>query len=565
MGERRPNDAVAAARRQFFEAASMPEGLLAPAVLRSWTRCAEAGLDAHAKPKVEPLSARELADARERQDLLRRIARPEIASLKEEAAASDSIVILTDADGVVLDAVGDAAFAGRAAKVALTPGGRWSETGAGTNAIGTALCERRPVQIIGGEHYFDPHRVLSCWATPIFGPHGEILGVLDVSAPAEARGHELALVRLAAEHIEHRMFDHGFEECDVVRLHSDKDLLGSAGEGVLVFANDRLVAANRVALKLISANWSSLNTRTAPGLFADRLEAVHDSGRLRTHTGSVLHARMNGGRQAPKRTAAPPRAPASAYVFDAPTDQLVQQAVRLIEADAPFLVLGEAGTGKESFIRAAHERSTRNSAELNVVSCREGFHGAPDGLVLLDGVDALDQAGQAALLIWVSRRGENALIATSRIDLADVVAQGAFNAELYHGLASYLFTLTPLRDSAERISIVRALWRAQGAGASLDPEAEAALAAFNWPGNMRQLALTLRALAALARPGQAIRRSMLPPHIRDQGAPTDAHELDRVLDRAMRDALSACNGNVAAAARRLGIHRSTFYRRGISS
>jgi transcriptional regulator of acetoin/glycerol metabolism len=563
MGERRPSDPVAAARRQFFEAALMPDGLIAPAVLRSWTRCAEAGLDAYSRPKVEPLSARELAEARERQDLLRRIARPEIAALREEAAASDSIVILTDAGGVVLDAVGDSSFAGRAAKVALAPGARWSETGAGTNAIGTALCERRPVEIIGAEHYFDPHRVLSCWATPIFGPHGEILGVLDVSAPSEARGHELALVRLAAEQIEHRMFEHGFEECDVVRLHSDKDLLGSAGEGVLVFANDRLVAANRVALKLISANWSSLNTRTAPGLFADRLEAVHDSGRLRTHAGGVYHARLNGGPAAPTRKLTAPTAPASAYVFDGPTDQLVLQAARLIEASAPFLVQGEAGTGKEMFVRAALERSARNGADLQVVSCAEGFHGAPEGLVLFGRVDALDQAGQAALLSWLSRRCGTVLVATSRIDLAEAVAQGGFNAELFHRLASYVFELQPLCDCADRTGIVRSLWRALGGEASLDPETEAALAGFAWPGNMRQLGLTLRALAALAIPGQAVKRSMLPPHIRDQGTPTDAHELDRLLDRAMRDALSACAGNVAAAARRLGVHRSTFYRRGI--
>src|SRR5207247_1819266 len=114
--------------------------------------------------RVEAITAAELREVRERSETLMRVSRPEIEALRSEASASCSIVILTDAHGLVLDTIGSADFAGRAARVALRPGVPWSETATGTNAIGAALLEKRPVEVLGAEHYFEAHKVLSCWA-----------------------------------------------------------------------------------------------------------------------------------------------------------------------------------------------------------------------------------------------------------------------------------------------------------------------------------------------------------------------------------------------------------------
>ncbi len=120
----------------------------------------------------------------DRSEALRQSCRPEIEALHAEAQATGSLVILTDADGLILDTLGSDSFAGRAAQVALRPGVPWSESLTGTNAIGTALIERRPVEVRGAEHYFEPHRILSCAAMPILGADGTVLGVLDLTGPA---------------------------------------------------------------------------------------------------------------------------------------------------------------------------------------------------------------------------------------------------------------------------------------------------------------------------------------------------------------------------------------------
>ncbi len=85
--------------------------------------------------------------------------------LAGEARDTGSVVILADADGMILDTIGDTGFLSRAAQVALRPGVSWTEASTGTNAIGTAIAERRPITVHGPEHFFAEHAVLSCAAT----------------------------------------------------------------------------------------------------------------------------------------------------------------------------------------------------------------------------------------------------------------------------------------------------------------------------------------------------------------------------------------------------------------
>ena len=61
-----------------------------------------------------------------------------------------------------------------ATSVALLPGVTWDEKGDGTNAIGAVLAERQAISVIGGEHFFQIHSILSCSAAPIFDPFGAI-------------------------------------------------------------------------------------------------------------------------------------------------------------------------------------------------------------------------------------------------------------------------------------------------------------------------------------------------------------------------------------------------------
>ncbi|MER2507701.1 MAG: helix-turn-helix domain-containing protein [Amaricoccus sp.] len=259
---------IATARNQFFGEGRLPADQVGHAVLRSWIRCAEMGFRERATPAPDPLTQGELRHLHERHARFTRLCRPELELLAAEARETGSVVILTDAAGMILDSLGDTAFAGRAAQVALRPGVDWSEANTGTNAIGVALAERRAVAIHGAEHFFDGHELLSCAATPIVDPRGAMLGVLDISGSSGIpHTHALGLLRMAVSQIEHRLLRQRFEGCRVLRLHSDPSMLGTVREGVLVFRDGILVAANRRGLGMVGLDWDALDHAAFGELF----------------------------------------------------------------------------------------------------------------------------------------------------------------------------------------------------------------------------------------------------------------------------------------------------------
>ncbi|MEE8630843.1 MULTISPECIES: sigma-54-dependent Fis family transcriptional regulator [Methylobacterium] len=615
-----PRTLLAARRQAFGPGVAEPP----PPILRSWERCAALGLDFGTRPRIEPLSSVEMRAAFDRNEALRRRCRPEIEALHADARATGGLVILTDAGGLILDTLGNDSFAGRAAQVALRPGVPWSESLTGTNAIGTALVERRAVEVRGAEHYFEPHRILSCAAMPILGPDGAVLGILDLTGPAGIhQGHALGLVGLAVDAIEHRVLDAVPAGCEVLRLHRDPALLGTPREGVLVFEGRRIIGANRHGLALLGLGWDAIGAEAADRHGADLAPGPLA---LRDAQGDPLYGRLQGPPAPPRRRPAPesarPGFPApglsapgpEAPILDPATQKLLARAVRLIEAGIPVVVEGETGTGKEVFARAAHAACARSQKPFVAVNCaalpetlieaelfgyepgaftgaaRHGAKGllrqAEGGLLFLDEIGDMPLSLQSRLLRALQEREvlpvggtrpvpvDFALICATHRDLSRMVEEGAFRADLYYRIAPYRVRLAPLRDRPDRPALVRELWaRTDGPAraVSLSPSCEAALAEASWPGNLRQLAACLKALAALAEPGEVLDLDALPEGVAAGAvAPApppmrrpepEAGRLDAIAQDAMRAALAAHGGNVSRAARSLGISRSTLYRR----
>ncbi|HVI29577.1 sigma-54-dependent Fis family transcriptional regulator [Hansschlegelia sp.] len=615
MSAAAPRADLMQARRDFFDRHAEPMDVVPPSILRSWRRCVERGFDSHAEPRIEPVGSAALREHHERNDRLIRLCRPELEALAAEARDTGSLVILTDGGGLVLDAVGDPGFAGKAAGVALRPGVRWAEASTGTNAIGAALVERRPIEVRGAEHYFESHRILTCAAAPIFDPRGALVGALDLSGAATIPHlHALSLIRLGVDQIEHRMFAEGFAGCDVLRLHADPALLGTPQEGVAVFEGARLVAANRHALKLLGLDWNALGARTFGDLFDGGHLARAEARTLRSRAGTVLHARLPapaplvpGARLKP---AAPPAAPAGP-VFDAATRANLARAVKLVDGDIPILIQGETGSGKEMFARAVHAASARAEKPFVAVNCAalpEGLieselfgyeHGAftgarrtgskgllreaDGGVLFLDEIGDMPLPLQARLLRVVQERAvtplgggrptplDVRLICATHRDLQALSAQQAFRPDLYFRLAQFTFALPPLRALPDRTALIEALWRGLATeGRRFSPAAIAAMRRYDWPGNHRELVGVLKAMIALSSPGESLGPDLLPASVLQGAAPpatpaeAAAGGLDAMARGAMLAAVEACGGNVAAAARRLGVSRSTLYRRALS-
>ena len=604
---------VAQARRTFFDFGGAPVGQVPNAILQSWRRCRSLGLAADRRPPIEPVDALRLRDMRERHEQLWRLARAEVEMLASDAASTGSIVILTDADGWILDAEGSAGFLDKAGRVALMPGACWHESQVGTNAIGTAIAEGRAVEVRGGEHYAAAHRILNCSASPIFDPYGQVVGVMDISGDASvAQVHALGLAQLAVANIEHRYFDDGLPDCDLLRVHRNRALLGSAREGLLAFRNGRLVAANRAGLDLFGLDRGELGRTSYESLFGDALSKLRDDGVLLDRHGRALFGHVDAPTRArrarmPAAITVSAASDADAPIFDAVQDAELARAQRVLDAGIPVLVQGETGCGKDVFARELHRRSARAGKPFVAVNCaalpeglieaelfgyesgaftgarKQGSPGllrqADGGVLFLDEIGDMPLALQPRLLRVLQERElsplgggkpvklDFALVCATHRQLEDAIGEGRFRADLYYRISHHMVRLPALRERENRGALVETLWRRIGGDRRLSTEALDALAGYDWPGNTRQLVACLRTLAALSDAGSTLGVDALPAYLQQPRVRPVASlaaqdvPLGTLEETAMRAAVEACGGNIARAARKLGISRSTLYRR----
>jgi len=177
-------------------------------IVNSWTRCLAAGVDA--AERTAPLCITrdaELAELREENERLLRAARGVVAYLTTELADSGYAVVLVDRKGCILELTGETDVRRSLEHRTFLPGGLWSEAAAGTNAIGTALADGRPFQILAGEHFCDGWQDFSCTAAPIRDPKSfEIVGLIDITGNYKLiRSHLLPLIMQCALLIEEEL------------------------------------------------------------------------------------------------------------------------------------------------------------------------------------------------------------------------------------------------------------------------------------------------------------------------------------------------------------------------
>jgi hypothetical protein len=167
-------------------------------VLSSWLRCKEAGVDPD-RPAPRLLSGEQAAQRLSAHPLARRL--PLMRSLLS-GVADDArhIMVLSDADGLLLWAEGHSKMLDAAAATNFLPGGLCSETAAGTNAVGTTLVLDHPLQIFSAEHFSSLFHGWACSAAPIHDPAtGTVLGAIDLSGDYRtAHPHSLSLVTAVA-------------------------------------------------------------------------------------------------------------------------------------------------------------------------------------------------------------------------------------------------------------------------------------------------------------------------------------------------------------------------------
>ncbi len=152
------------------------------------------------------------------------------------ADAAQMIMVVTDADGIVLWRAGSAKVRHRADGLGFQEGATWTESAVGTNAIGTALAEAEPVQLVSGEHFEQSQHPWYCTAAPVHDPRtGELIGVVDVSGPALTLHPTItALIGAAVRLAEGQLLRHQQERLERLRMASMPALSSLSGPALLV-------------------------------------------------------------------------------------------------------------------------------------------------------------------------------------------------------------------------------------------------------------------------------------------------------------------------------------------
>ena len=291
--------------------------------------------------------------------------------------------------------------------------------------------------------------------------------------------------------------------------------------------------------------------------------------------------------------------------------EVLDDARKAATADLPIVITGESGTGKEMLAQAIHNASGRAGAPflaINVTAIpRElleselfGHEGGPFTGGRTDGqAGKFELAGRGTLVIdeigdmpldtqdkllrvlqegTVQRLGSGRetpvqarVIATTRRELERAVREGNFRLDLHDRLGVVHLRLPPLR---ERVGDVAAIvehqlgehGRRTGRKLSVAPAVMAALERYEWPGNVRELVNVLEGELALLPSGgdtiSRVPRAVLRPLVarpRTPAGPTEILTLSELERRACEDAIVRFGGNVAYAARALGVARGTLY------
>jgi transcriptional regulator of acetoin/glycerol metabolism len=547
-----PTDAPSALERRraidalwqaWLEQGVEPAGL-AEEIFRSWRRVRDSyRVDPALKHIPRVLQKGELDERRRRNEFLR-LARPVLEDFAGRLGLSNDVLSSFDSEGVMLSIDGNPDTIDRIAEIDFRPGASWTEECAGTNGPGTALAERRAVEVFASEHYVAAWQPWTCAAAPIFAPGDPLpVGVIDLTGPWEVqRRSALTIVKAIARAVEERVRAAAMVRAEVVR-QTFRAARGAGDALVAVDARGRVIAQNESAQRRHLVDKGELPRATREDLF-QMLSSTHGArsedvpislpeARGTTVSPVLYDDVVVGGivRVPSLRKEPPPRRSAAAHPTRYDFGRILgcsatlRRAVELARTAAtntlPVVLGGESGTGKELFAHAIHASSLRSSGPFVVVHCgaipaqlveaelfgyepgtftggrSQGnpgrFEDADGGTLFLDEVSELAPPAQTALLRVlqekeVVRLGGSAprqvdvrIVAASNKPLDEEIRKGRFRRDLYYRLNVLPVPIPALRERIEDVEFL--------AGSFLE-EAEQAV-------GRSGLSLSAAALAAL--------------------------------------------------------------------
>ncbi|SHI38192.1 Transcriptional regulator of acetoin/glycerol metabolism [Dethiosulfatibacter aminovorans DSM 17477] len=364
-----------------------------PVIADAWKRCKEYGVN-HMEGMGTGIDIEAYERAREENKELLAIARPIMENLHEIVTSSHFALVLSDRNGLLIEAIGDEIYNEKADRLRYNPGMLWSEEEIGANAIGTALAIDKPVHFIGEDHYCIEHHSWTCSAANIHDEDGNIIGCLDMSGDKNmSNTHTLGIVVAAIYTIEremalkksHKLLETTFESTSDGMVIVDKDMnvirANNQASNILFVPHEKILEMD------IRDIFTDLDYGRLPekrNVFLTESTAIVDGRRINCSVNIVpiiIDKKIFGFNIAFKetkylhRTVNKVAGNIATYHFEdiigdsESVRKVAESAKKIAKTRSNVLIEGESGTGKELFAQSIHNYSPRSKGPFVAINC----------------------------------------------------------------------------------------------------------------------------------------------------------------------------------------------------
>lgn len=605
-----------------------------PLIVSSWERSQRYGLD---KKKAEHdfLSHKNLLERKSEMKELLQVVTSVLDHLYFQLKQFDLIVAFNDSEGYLLGTWGNPSFSTLFEKSRdFSLGSKWTEEIKGTNAVSLSLKEKKPITIIGEQHYFQKYHMLTCSATPLYSPTGEFLGTLNIGA-SKNNHHEyfLPMLTMAAHACQSKLLLQTTERELVLQLQETELMVKTNLKPIISIDRDGVIKrVNQYAAQILQKPISECIGRplehwvenqivgklltTNKGSDVELKWTDPEHGKQRWIVETILDQQQKPHRvvlslektTVDQKIEPPPKKEwiqsNGLIIRCSKVQKIYRFALQVAKTNASILICGETGTGKGILAKEMHLASGRKGPFLTI-NCgaipeqlveselfgyeRGAFTGARSkghpgkfeaadgGTLFLDEIGEMSLSAQVALLKVleekvVTRIGSHKpipvdvrIIAATNKDLSKEIVAGRFRQDLYYRLREIEIKLPPLRERTDLPFLIQhfkdQISEELKVEFSFDADAQKRLTRYHWPGNIREMRQVIRQAAFHALFGRDATLIIAEDLQLSEQPPAQVLSMTEMEEETITQMLEETKGNLTEAARRLGIGRTTLYRK----
>lgn len=515
-------------------------------ILHSWSRCQLLGINPELKQARTALTTLELEKLLLESDLYR-AAKPIIDNIYDKLIGTGYLITLNDENGKMIYLKGEPDIMRKTEKMNFSLGMDWSEKAAGTNAIGTSIISKKPIQVFSAEHFCEGFHPMTCSSSPIYHPYTKnVVGALDFTGLwPSTQPHTLGLAVSLAQMVEQQlltMYQTTYGRLEEYYQHclfkwKDQPILIFSHQSVLVNGDPKLMKAlnmkkelthpNHLKVKEFLQNPSTFFNKTEEFRFIQLKPIMHNNEEI-GYAAIFDHKKSQSSSTASHSK--------DHYLIGESVEfkKILQKCQQISAISTPVLLTGETGTGKELIARYIHEESIRKEKPFIAINCgamqkeligselfgyesgsftgarKEGkkgkFEEANGGTIFLDEIGEMPIDLQVHLLRVlqekeVTRIGSSKIIkvdvkviAATNKNLETMIKEGLFRKDLFFRLNVISFTVPSLRERMEDILPITQYYinlfakkYHKPAALHLTESTKSFLLNYTWPGNIREL------------------------------------------------------------------------------